>query len=115
MDLNDILNRDEMFRYMLLDRMRHDCEYYLGFGNRQVNHLWGEDEKEHIECMKAIWNSFEEGKKPEWLPMEKIEEYESSMVAPAVPFDDKLQDAVSRASGQTGSNAERSNEQTYRM
>ena len=30
--MDDILNKDEKFRYMLLDRMRTDCEYYLGNG-----------------------------------------------------------------------------------
>ena len=30
--MDEILNKDERFRYMLLDRMRTDCEYYLGNG-----------------------------------------------------------------------------------
>lgn len=30
--MDDILNKDERFRYMLLDRMRTDCEYYLQRG-----------------------------------------------------------------------------------
>ena len=31
----DPLKQDEIFRYMLLDRMRLDCEYYLGDGDRE--------------------------------------------------------------------------------
>lgn len=38
MDLS-ILKWDETSRYMLLDRMRSDCEFYLGYGNRHVKHL----------------------------------------------------------------------------
>ena len=30
--------------------------------------------------MKAIWNSFSEDEKPEWLTWEKIEKYEEEMV-----------------------------------
>ena len=29
-----ILERDEVFRYQLLSRMKMDCEFFLGFGNR---------------------------------------------------------------------------------
>ena len=38
--MDDILNKDEKFRYMLLDRMRTDCEYYLGNGGRNARDLW---------------------------------------------------------------------------
>ena len=31
----DPLRQDEIFRYMLLDRMRLDCEYYLGDGDHE--------------------------------------------------------------------------------
>lgn len=31
-DLDWILNREKKFRYQLLDRMRSDCDYYLGNG-----------------------------------------------------------------------------------
>lgn len=67
-------------KYMLLSRMGMDCDYYLGYGNRQKKRLWAGDEKEHIENMKALWNSFPEDAKPEWLTMEQIEEYEKEMI-----------------------------------
>lgn len=67
-------------KYMILGRMQRDCEYYLEFGFRDKEILWSHDEKEQIENMKALWNSFPDGKKPEWLTMEQIEEYEKQMI-----------------------------------
>lgn len=70
---------ESSFRYQLLDRLRQDCEYYLGFGNRSRNSLWAEDEFIQIQTMKDIWNSFPEEDKPEWLTWEDILEYERQM------------------------------------
>lgn len=67
------------FKYMLLDRLRQDCNYYLGFGNRSRNALWAKDEAKQIQMMKDIWNSFPEEDKPEWLTWEEIEEYARRM------------------------------------
>lgn len=30
MTIDEILEHDERFRYMMLDRMRLDCEYFFG-------------------------------------------------------------------------------------
>lgn len=70
----------DSFKYMLLDRMKQDCNYYLGNGNRLKKYLWANDEKEHIENMKALWNSFPDEGKPEWLTMKQIETYEKEML-----------------------------------
>ncbi|BES53114.1 hypothetical protein [Aeromonas phage phiWae14] len=68
---------DAEFKYILLSRMKSDCEYFLGFGNRSTRALWAGNVVEQIEGMKALWNSFDT--KPEWLTMEQIEEYETKM------------------------------------
>ena len=47
---------DEGYPYAMLDRMKSDCEYYLGYGNRSSKYLWGKDPKQHIEIMRAIYN-----------------------------------------------------------
>ncbi|KZE68049.1 hypothetical protein AWM68_17535 [Fictibacillus phosphorivorans] len=65
---------------MLLDRLRTDCDYYLGNGNRNPKNLWANDEKEQIAKMKELYNGFTEEDKPEWLTYEQIEQYEKSMV-----------------------------------
>jgi len=75
-----VLSHDEKFRYQLLSRMKYDCEYYLGNGNRHSKHLWAGNEKEQIEAMKAIWNSFPKEGKPEWLTWEQIEKYGADML-----------------------------------
>lgn len=69
------------YRYMLLSRMKTDCKYYLGNGNRNPEHLWAGDEQKQIQYMKALWNSFPEGEKPEWLTMDDIGEFEKQMVS----------------------------------
>lgn len=67
------------FNYMMLDRLRIDCDYYLGYGNRNKSRLCGGNVKEHIEKMKELHNSFPEGQKPDWLTYEGILEYEKQM------------------------------------
>lgn len=68
------------FRYMMLSRMKQDCDYYLGNGNRSTNHLWAEDEISQIANMKALWHSFPEEDKPEWLTWGELLEYERRMI-----------------------------------
>ena len=70
MELQEILKEDPKFRYQLLSRMQTDCDYFLENGNGHYKHLWAGDPKDQIEYMKAIWNSFPEDQKPEWLSME---------------------------------------------
>lgn len=77
--MEDWTKYEPRFRYMMLDRMRQDCEYYLGYGNRSKNHLWAGDEKSQIENMKALWNSFPEEDKPEWLTWDELNEYARKM------------------------------------
>jgi len=79
-----LLAADASFRYRMLDRMRSDCEYYLGYGNRQPKNLWAGNEVAQIANMKALWNSFSEKDKPEWLSYEKIESYEKEMCPNAI-------------------------------
>ncbi len=69
------------FPYMLLDRMRSDCTYYLAYEtkcNPEYNHLWAHhDPKAQIAYMRYIWEWLPE--KPEWLTMEQIDELDKQM------------------------------------
>ena len=65
--------------YMMLDRLRSDNEYYLGNGNRHEKHLWAGNVDGQIAEMKKLWNELPKDKKPEWLSMEDIENYERKM------------------------------------
>ena len=76
--IDELLRHDEQFRYSMLDRMRMDCEYYLGNGDRHGQYLWmSMDPQGHIDVMRALWDSFED--KPEWLSKEQIENYAKEM------------------------------------
>ena len=74
---------DVTFPYMLLDRMRSDCEYYLNVEipnhcPKEYNHLWADHDPEaQITYMRYIWEYLPE--KPEWLTMEQIDEYGKRM------------------------------------
>lgn len=70
----------DRFNYMMLGRLKSDCDYYLGNGNRYEGHLWAKNATEQIEEMKRIWNTFDSDKKPEWLTMADIKNYEKAMV-----------------------------------
>lgn len=79
MTVNEIMQRDSKFRYMLLGRLQSDCEYYLNYGNRYPKSLWAGDETRQIELMIKLHDSFKEDEKPEWLTMERIMEYAKEM------------------------------------
>ena len=70
-------SNDPEFNYKLLDRLKSDCEYFLGNGNRSEKHLWAGNVNDQIAKMKEIYNALEE--KPEWLTMEQIDEYAEKM------------------------------------
>ena len=70
-------SEDNEYQYMLLDRLKTDCEYFLGNGNRNEKHLWAGSVEAQINEMKKIWNNLKE--KPEWLTMKDINNYEKLM------------------------------------
>lgn len=70
----------ERFNYQMLGRLKSDCDYYLGNGNKYAGHLWAGNEKDQIKEMKKIYNSFSDDKKPEWLTYEAILQYEELMI-----------------------------------
>lgn len=80
MEERELLNKDPEFRYQLLSRMVQDCNYYLGCGNRSAKHLWAQNEKEQIEIMIMLYNSFPAAEQPEWISLSEIEELENKML-----------------------------------
>lgn len=67
------------FDYMLLDRLRTDCDYFLGNGNGYEKHLWAGNVEDQIAKMRELYNKVAE--KPEWISMEDIDNYEKEMLA----------------------------------
>lgn len=72
-------NTNLEYNYMLLDRLRSDCEYFLGYGNGSERHLWAGNIDEQIAKMKELYNSFTDDQKPEWITMDDINNYEKEM------------------------------------
>lgn len=63
------------FEYMMLSRLKMDCDYYLGtYG---CTSLWGVTIQKHIAEMRRLYDFVPE--KPEWLTIEDIDEYERRM------------------------------------
>ncbi len=73
MEIDDILKHYNTFKYMLLGRMKCDCESYIN----GIKHLFYPNIAKHIQAMKDIWNSFSDNEKPEWLSLEDICNYEN--------------------------------------
>ena len=67
------------YDYMMLDRLRMDCDYFLGNGNGFLGHLYYKDIDKHIEEMKKIYESFSDNEKPQWISLEDIENYKEKM------------------------------------
>ena len=83
--------------YVLLDRLRADCDYFLGAGGRSEKHLWAGSVYAQIKKMRELYDALLE--KPEWLTAEAIDRYAAQMAAPYQVaayhhfengFDDKL-------------------------
>ena len=83
--------------YVLLDRLRADCDYFLGAGGRSEKHLWAGNVHAQIKKMWELYDALPE--KPEWLTTEAIDRYAAQMAAPYQVaayhhfengFDDKL-------------------------
>ena len=69
---------EDRFNYMMLDRLKSDCEYYLVNGGRNAKHsLCAHDEQAQIDKMRELDDSLKI--KPEWLTMEQIDEYAARM------------------------------------
>jgi hypothetical protein len=73
-----MMNNNDQFNYQFLGRLQQDCEYYLGFGNRQNSVLWAKDEVEQIQKMREVHDLLPI--KPVWCTLEDITRYEKSMV-----------------------------------
>ena len=83
--------------YVLLDRLRADCDYFLDAGGRSEKHLWAGNVHAQIKKMRELYDALLE--KPEWLTAEAIDRYAAQMAAPYQVaayhhfengFDDKL-------------------------
>ena len=66
------------FEYQLLSRLKLDCDYFLGVGNRYEGHLWAGNAQDQIAKMRELYAILPE--KPEWLTAQDIDTYAESML-----------------------------------
>lgn len=52
--IDNVLQRDDVFRYKLLGRLQSDCEYYLNCGNRNIGRLWAGSVNLQIKLMVEL-------------------------------------------------------------
>lgn len=74
-----LVSDNKKYNYMLLSRLKMDCELFLRRGGGSERSLWSGSIEEIISSMKELWDSFSEKDKPEWLTLEEIEEFHEKM------------------------------------
>lgn len=77
MTLKD-LNEDNKFGYMMLSRLQHDNDYFLGNGSGSEKQLWAGNVEDQIKEMNKIWKELKD--KPDWISLEDIADYETKML-----------------------------------
>ena len=64
---------------MMLSRLQSDCKYVLGAAEGNTRHLWVKNDiKTHCALMRELYNSLP--KKPDWVSLEDIDNYEKEML-----------------------------------
>lgn len=71
------MEKQQRDNYMLLDRLRQDCDYYINESSNP-NYLWAGNEVEQIANMKKLYRSLVI--KPEYLSMKDIKRYKRLMI-----------------------------------
>ena len=79
--IDSLLKGNSQFRYQMLSRMKSDCDYYLGYGNRNEKDLWANSAEKQLDYMQKIYDSFSDDMKPEWLTQEDINRYREKMLS----------------------------------
>ena len=69
--------REKAYRhdYMMLDRMRMDCEYYKSADAFNRSHC--STIEDTIKKMEELWNKFPSDLKPQWISLKQIEAYKT--------------------------------------
>ena len=67
------MQNDYTFEYGLLDRLKSDCEYFIGEGNRNEKNLWAGDVISEIKKMIELYEMLPA--KPVWLTEDEIKTY----------------------------------------
>lgn len=71
---------DYEFDFRILSRLKMDCDYFLGCGNGYEGHLHHKTVEKQCDEMEKMWNALPTNERPEWLTLDQIKEYRSSML-----------------------------------
>ena len=85
-ETGDSAQASAKFALLMLSRLAHDCERYLGPGGGDPSSLWGKSVESHIRHMKRLWEGFGENEKPERVTWGDILRYEKEMTAKDAAF-----------------------------
>ena len=77
--LTPFVKNNKRFEYMMLSRLKSDCDTHLNIENKYAYRLAESARAGIIKEMKDLWNSFGDNEKPEWLTWEQILEYEKKI------------------------------------
>ena len=77
--MEDWSKYEPKFRYMMLDRLRQDCDYSLNRCDGSENALWAKNKKDQIANMVALWKTFDPEDRPEWLTWDDLCDYANRM------------------------------------
>ena len=68
--------------YRLLSRLKADCDYFLGAGERKEKHLWAGSAASQLDKMRELYALVPE--KPEWLTEQELSDYAQRMASPPI-------------------------------
>lgn len=71
------MQKSQEFTYMMLSRLRQDCEFFLNWGNGNRDRLYHGNIVDHIADMIKLHNNLVF--KPEWLTLKEINKYSKNM------------------------------------
>lgn len=74
------MRSDYEFDFRILSRLKMDCDYFLGCGNGYEGHLHHKTVEKQCDEMEKMWNALPTNERPEWLTLDQIKEYRSSML-----------------------------------
>lgn len=77
--MEDWSKYEPKFRYMMLSRLKQDCDYSLRYFDGSENVLWAKDKSAQIANMVALWKTFEPEDRPEWLTWDELCDYAQRM------------------------------------
>lgn len=72
-----VLNTPLSYRFMLLSRLKTECVAYLA--TKDLNLLSAKNVRLQIGYMKCLWHFFPKDRKPAWLTIQDIVNYEEKM------------------------------------